>query len=86
MPKNPVTIITTDVKEAGSTSEAGPISLQLLEVVKAEDDPCTITSAVNEACCTEPDPILCQLDVVVEAVDELLELSLCQALVRTGKG
>ena len=47
LPINPITIVTTDVKEACSTSE--------------------------------PDPISCQLEEVVKAVDELLELSLCQA-------
>ena len=50
MPNNPITIITTDVKEACSTSEADPISCQLEEIDKAVDDPITIiTTVVKEA-------------------------------------
>jgi len=63
-------IITTDVKEASSTSEAAPV----------EEPSTIITTVVKEASYTpEPDPLTCQLDKVGKAVDELLELSLCQA-------
>ena len=87
IPNNPITTITTDVKEACCTAEADPISCQLDEIDKAVDPYTIITIVVKEDCCsTEPDPICCQLDVVVNAVDELLELSLCQPPCTIGQG
>ena len=64
----------------GSTAEAEPKPCQLEEKDKAEDPSTIITTVVKEASYTpEPDPLTCQLDKVGKAVDELLELSLCQA-------
>lgn len=87
IPKNPITIFTTEVKEAGSTAEADPKPCRLEEKDKAVDPSSISTTVVKEDCCSaEPDPICCQLDVVGNAVDELLELSLCQPPCTIGQG
>ena len=87
IPNSPITTITTEVKEAGSTAEAEPKPCQLEEKDNAEDPRTIITTVVKEDCrSAEPDPICCQLDVVVRAVDELLELSLCQPPCTIGQG
>ena len=58
LPKMPITIITTEVKESSTSADCG----------------------------TEPDPIICQLVKVVDAVDVLLEHCLCQAPSYIGQG
>ena len=70
-------IITNDVKGASSTPEAEPEEFDQA----VEDPPITIiTTVVKEASCSpELDRLTYQLDKVGKAVDELLELSLCQA-------
>ena len=68
MPLPNTSIITTEVKEASSTSVAEPV-----------EDSCTIITTVVKEATPEPDPLTGQLDKVGKAVDELLELSLCQA-------
>ena len=87
IPINPITISTTEVKEACSTAEEDPKTCHLDETDKAVDPFTIITTVVKEdGCPTEPDPICSQLDVVGKAVDELLELSLCQPPCMIGSG
>ena len=68
MPLPNAGIITTEVREASSTSVAEPV-----------EDSCTIITTVVKEATPEPDPLTGQLEKVGKAVDELLELSLCQA-------
>ena len=68
MPLPNARIIATEVREASSTSVAEPV-----------EDLCTIITTVVKEATPEPDPLTGQLEKVGNAVDELLELSLCQA-------